>query len=117
VAALQGIASARVVGVGIVALDETQKRRPADPRPPDRRADAAALVIGPAPAETSSAARTSISSPLVTASLCADGQYLCCGVEAHLDGRRPSNKTGKSSLRHAQAKSTKGLQSDALVPW
>jgi hypothetical protein len=27
-------------------MDETQKRRPADPRLPDRREDAAALVIG-----------------------------------------------------------------------
>jgi hypothetical protein len=28
------------------ALDETEKRHPADPRLPDRREDAAALVIG-----------------------------------------------------------------------
>ena len=33
-------------GPSAAPMDETQKRRPADPRLPDRREDAAALVIG-----------------------------------------------------------------------
>ena len=52
------------------AADETQKRRHADPRLPDRREDAAAQG-STATAETSFAAPRSISSPLATASLCA----------------------------------------------
>jgi hypothetical protein len=54
------------------ALDETQERRAADSWLLDRRDDAGPLVTGRWPSETSFAVPTSISSWLVTASLCAE---------------------------------------------
>jgi hypothetical protein len=53
------------------ALDETRERRRAGSWLLDRRDDAGVLMTGRWPSETSFAAPTSISSWLVTASLCA----------------------------------------------
>ena len=55
-------------------MDETQNSRLAEPRLVGRRDDAEAFATSPSP-ETSFAAPTSISSPLATASLCAESRH------------------------------------------